>query len=108
MKLGDSPMRKHQHLESVSGASSNTSGASDVFKAPRSGAPKTAMIENAIGLVRHVDAIAYDQHIISILKITEICYLSHVTVHRVIHEELGMIKVCAKWPTHFQRRGHKR
>ena len=65
MKLGDSPMKIHQELEFVYGTSScsyNTvcrwvrrfqSGKKDLRDDPRSGAPKTAMNENTVGLVRH-------------------------------------------------------
>ena len=49
-------------------------------------------------LVRH--ATADDPHI-SIQEISELCYLSHGTVHRIIHEEHSMKKVCAKWVPHF-------
>ena len=65
LKLGDSPMKIHQELESVSGTSSCSydtvcrwirrfqSAIKDLRVEPRSGTPKTAMNENAIELVRH-------------------------------------------------------
>ena len=65
MKLGDSPMKVHQELEYVYGTSSSSydtvcrwirtfqSGEKDLRDDPRSGAPKTAMNENAIELVGH-------------------------------------------------------
>ena len=59
---------------------------------------KPAMNEGAIERVRH--AIADDQHI-SIQEITEICYLSRDAIYRIIHEEFGMKKVCAKWVASF-------
>ena len=45
-------------------------------------------------------AIADDLHI-SIQEITEICFLSHGIIHRIIHDVLAMKKVCAKWVPHF-------
>ena len=78
-KLGDSPMEIHQELESVYGTFSGSydpvcrwirrlqSGKKDLRDDPWSGAPKTAMNENTIELVRH--AIADDPHI-SIHEIT--------------------------------------
>ena len=59
--------------------------------------------ENAIELVRH--AIADDPYY-SIIEITEICYLSHGTIHRIIHEELDKKKVCAKRVPHFLTGAH--
>ena len=106
MKLGDSPMKIHEELESVYGTSSCSydtvcqwirhfqSGKKDFRDEPWSGAPNTAMNENAIELVTH--AIADDPHI-SIQDTTEICYLSHGAILWIFHEELGMKKVCAKW-----------
>ena len=100
----------HQELESVYGTSSCSydtvcqriwcfqSGKTDLRDKTRSGAPKTAMNENAIELVRH--AIADDPHI-SIQERTEICYLSHGTIHWIIHEQPGMKKVCAMRVSHF-------
>ena len=72
MKLGDHPVKTHQKLEAVYGTSGSydtvcrrirrfQSGKKDLRDKPRSGAPKTAMSENAIELVRH--AIADDPHI---------------------------------------------
>ena len=53
---------------------------------------KTAMNENVMELVRH--AIADDPYIF-LQEITEICNLSRGTFHWVIHEEIGMKKVCS-------------
>ena len=73
MKLGDSSMKIHQALESVYGTYSCShdtvyrwiqcfqSGKKYLRDEPRSEAPKTAMNENAVELVRH--AIADDPHI---------------------------------------------
>ena len=60
------------------------SGKKDLRDVPRYWAPK----------------LADDPHV-SIHEIPEICYLSHGTIHRIIHEELGMKKMCAKWVPHF-------
>ena len=98
-------MTFHQELESVNGTSSSYydtacrsirrfhSGRKDLTDGPPSGARKTAMNETAIELIRH--AIADDPYI-SIQEITEICYRSYGTIHRILHEEFGMTKVCAK------------
>ena len=42
--------------------------------------------------MRHVTV---DDPHVSSHEITEICYLSHGTIHRIVHEELGMKNVCA-------------
>ena len=64
MKLGDIPLKIHQDLESVYGISCSydtvcrwirrfQSGKKDLSDEPRSGAPKTAMNDNAIELIMH-------------------------------------------------------
>ena len=50
---------------------------------------------------------ADDPHISSKEK-TEICYLSHSTIHRIIHEELSMKTVYGKWVPHFLTGAHKK
>ena len=62
------------------------------------------MNENAIELVRH--AVAGDPHI-SNQEITEICYLSRDTIHRIIHEELGM-KRCVQSGYSTSCQGHNK
>lgn len=116
-QLGELPTKIYEDLQQVYGPSSCSydtvcrwvrrfkSGKNDVYDDPRCGAPKSAMNEKSIELVKC--AIEEDPHI-TIQELADTHDLSTGTVHTIIHNELHMKKVCAKWVPHLLTEDQKK
>ena len=113
MKLWDSPMKIHHELESVYGTPCSYDTVcpwirpfqivkKDLIDEPRSGAPKTAMNENAIELVRHACYSRWPTYwnYWNLLPLTWYNSPDYPW-------ELGMKKGCVKWVPHFLTGTHK-
>lgn len=62
--------------------------------APRSGRPKTATSEE---MVKNVQAIVLTDRRLKLIQIAEATGISKERVSHILHEELGMRKLCARW-----------
>ena len=117
MQLGELPTKIYEDLQRVYGPSSCSydtvcmwvrhfkSGENDVKDNPKYGAPNSAMNKTSIELVKC--AIEEDPHI-TIQGLADTHNLSTGTVHTIIHNELHMKKVCAKWVPHLLTEDQKK
>lgn len=76
-------------------------GQSSVEDAPRSGRPREAVTPLNVNIVE--DLISNDPHI-SIENIQEVIPISTGSIETILHNELSVKKVCAKWIPHFLMR----
>jgi transposase len=72
-------------------------GQSSIEDAPRSGRPREAVTPSNVNIVE--DLISNDPHI-SIESIQEVIPISTGSTETILHNELSVKKVCAKWVPH--------
>ena len=80
-------------------------GQSSVEDAPRSGRPREAVTPLNVNIVE--DLISNDPHI-SIENIQEVIPISTGSIETILHNELSVKKVCAKWVPHVLSDENKR
>ena len=108
-KLGDGAQQIFENLHTVHGDKCSSiemirrwmrefnAGQQDLHDRPRSGRPKSVVNEGSIDRVRNLLAETPGSTIENIMAE---CGLSYGTVENILHEELGVRKVCAKWVPH--------
>ncbi|XP_033226303.1 uncharacterized protein LOC117178883 [Belonocnema kinseyi] len=69
-------------------------GHTSVFDEPRPGAPKTANTEENVNKIH--DLVLADRRL-KVRKIAEVVGIAEGTAHHILHEELGMRKLSARW-----------
>ncbi|XP_045500072.1 histone-lysine N-methyltransferase SETMAR-like [Colias croceus] len=81
------------------------SGRTSVFDEPRPGAPKTAATEENIKKIH--DLVLTDRRL-KVRELAETVGISEGTVNHILHEELGMRKLSARWVPHLLTPENKR
>ena len=109
-KLGDTATQIHDQFlqvyqDNVPSYSSITnwirqlrSGRDHLEDCARSGRSSETVNEQSIEKVR--STILDDRHV-SICELSEVCDVPKTTVHRIIHDHLGMEKLCSRWIPHL-------
>jgi len=71
-----------------------SSGRVSLGDAPRSGRPAEVCEKNVVDKVK---SIIEDDRRVRIRQIVELTGVSYGYVHKIMHEELGLSKICARW-----------
>lgn len=73
------------------------SGRESMADDPRSGRPSTAITQVNVASIR---SLVNEENRLTIDEMTSLSGLSHGTIHTILHDFLGLRKICARWVPH--------